>query len=82
MKRGTQEVRSISTKDVKGQSQDFPEATEGSGEQQETLGVVFHRRSMYINKEGGIFMRQLTYFTLPNNGKPGLALGHRFPQFS
>lgn len=41
MKRGTQEVRSISTKDVKGQSQDFPEATEGSGEQQETLGSFF-----------------------------------------
>lgn len=34
---------------------------------------------MYINKEGGIFMRQLTYFTLPNNGKPGLAFRALLP---
>lgn len=43
------------------------------------LGVVLYRRSMYVNKEGGIFMRQLTYFTLPNNGKPGLAFRALLP---
>lgn len=73
---------SIATKEVKGQSQDFPEATEWSGEQQETLGSFFIggvcmliRKVVYSWGSWPISLSQITVNQV-------LLLGHCFPQFS